>query len=70
MTDDLLTQLAQAGAEHCGYHYDPEQWAKGACDCKYVPGFAGVAEGLRTSEQTGCAEIRRAYEILSKEPTR
>lgn len=61
----LMQELAFEGARRCGYHHTPETWIKGPCDCKYL-GFRGVPAGP-SSEQTGCCEIRIAYDLLARE---
>jgi hypothetical protein len=60
---EVMADLARIGASVCGYHWKPETWAKGPCDCKYL-GPVG-ARGGPSSEQTGCCEIRLAYNVLA-----
>lgn len=68
--EQLMEDLAIEGASRCCYlpgAGNPELWPTSTCDCKYRMNFEGAARALRTSEATGCCEIRSAYRLLASE---
>lgn len=62
----LLTDIAAEGSARCCYApgcISPEAWITSTCDCKYVN---PIMQPLHpSSEQTGCAEMRAAFRVLS-----
>lgn len=56
----LAAKVAEVGAALCCYapgHGNPDVWPTSKCDCKYGASGRG--------EQTGCAEARALYRMLS-----
>jgi hypothetical protein len=57
----LLAKLAEVGSAACAYSWDAAAWPhRVRCDCKY----GGPNPASPWSEQTGCPELREAYERL------
>lgn len=64
---EQMRALAHIGASLCTYlpgAGNPDEWPHARCDCKFIPGFVGAATQLMTSEQTGCCELRAAWQAL------